>query len=120
MRKWNPNMSVEADDIDLSTALAPESVPPEWPVSETVPLRRGNTTSLPLSEKVGIYDEVGHNLLILNAPAAAIWAACDGTATFQQIVAELATRHETGSEFVRHDVWETLRKLSSLGLVVES
>jgi hypothetical protein len=83
-------------------------------------IRRGSTTSLPLSGKVGVYDEVGHSLLILNAAAAAIWEFCDGSATFQQIVAELAARHETGSEFIRDDVAETLRKLSSLGLVVET
>jgi hypothetical protein len=75
---------------------------------------------VPLDENVAIYDEVGQVLIMLNPTAAAVLERCDGAATFEMIVNSLAADHDEDVDTVRQDVWHTMRKLASIGLVVEA
>lgn len=59
-------------------------------------------------------------MLMLNATAAAVLEHCDGVTTFDDIVDELAEGHATEADAIRLDVWQTVRKLASLGLVSDT
>jgi hypothetical protein len=88
-----------------------------WPLAESVPVRRPNTSTVPLDQSVGLYDEVGHALIMLNPSAAAIWERCDGLSSAEQMVEVLAKEHAVDETDIRDDVWRTLHKLATLGLV---
>jgi hypothetical protein len=104
-----------ADDIERQAGL-----PPEWPASSSTPLARPDLSAVPLDENVAIYDEVGQVLIMLNPSAAAVLDHCDGEMTFEMIVNALAAQHSEDLDTVRDDVWRTLRKLASIGLVAEA
>jgi hypothetical protein len=80
---------------------------------------RRHTSTVPLQQSVGIYDEDGHALFVLNPTASEIWDRCDGAANFEQIVEDLAQSHSADLHEVRDDVWRTLHQLAELGLVAE-
>jgi hypothetical protein len=89
----------------------------EWPEPSSVPVRRAGVSPVPLDDNVAVYDDVGQLLILLNPSAAAVLAACDGTATFDQVVGGLAAEHAGDAAEIRRDAWETVRKLAELGLV---
>jgi hypothetical protein len=108
--------------IDLQESMSPEAYPvrsiePTWPDTCSHPLARAGISTVPLEGRVGIYDEVGHALIMFNAGAAMIWDLCDGTATFEGIVANLTQRFSIGANVIRDDVWQMLHKLARMGLV---
>jgi len=83
-------------------------------------MARPDTATVPLEESVALYDEVGHALIMLNASAAAVWGRCDGVSSFEEIVTNLAEAHAVSREAIRHDVWQTLHKLGSIGLISDT
>jgi hypothetical protein len=95
----------------------PDVLPDGWPDDGSTPFARPNASTVPLEGSVGIYDELGHSLFVLNPSASAIWDRCDGKATFMEIVGLLATEHSADIDEIRDDVWETLRQLVRLGLI---
>ena len=98
----------------------PHAAAPQWPHDDSTPASRSDLSKVPLDENVAIYDEVGHLLIMLNSSASAVLDFCDGATTFEQIVAELSTDHTGDVDVIRDDVWQTLRKLASLGLVTDA
>jgi hypothetical protein len=72
-----------------------------------------------LDDNLALYDDVGHLLVLLNVAAAAVWTRCDGVATFDQIVEEVASSHAGDIDEITKDVWLTVRRLAELGLVDE-
>ncbi|HVA09487.1 MAG TPA: PqqD family protein [Acidimicrobiales bacterium] len=94
-----------------------DALPRWWPDADSVPIPRPNASTVPLQGSVGIYDDVGHSLFVLNPSASAIWDRCDGTATFSEIVEQLEGEHPVSADGIRDDVWETLRQLVRLGLL---
>ena len=74
---------------------------------------------MPLDDNLALYDDVGHLLILLNVAAAAVWTRCDGVATFEEIVADLASSHAGDIDEITQDVWLTVRRLAELGLVDE-
>ena len=56
----------------------------------------------------------------LRGTAAEIWELADGGRSTDQIVEELAARHDAPADAVREDVQEFLDQLGQAGLVAES
>jgi hypothetical protein len=112
----NPHAAQDAAvDIERHAEL-----PPQWPASASKPLARPDLSAVPLDENVAIYDEVGQVLIMLNPSAAAVLDHCNGDTTFEMIVSALVAQHDVDVDTVREDVWRTLRKLASIGLVAEA
>ncbi len=74
---------------------------------------------MPLDDNLALYDDVGQLLILLNVAAAAVWTRCDGAATFEEIVADLASSHAGDVDEITQDAWLTVRRLAELGLVDE-
>jgi hypothetical protein len=91
---------------------------PEWPTDQSMPSTRANLSSMQLDDNVAIYDDVGQVLVMLNPSASAVLDSCDGNTTFETIVSSLAERHGADVGSVREDVWHTMRKLVTIGLLV--
>ena len=53
----------------------------------------------------------------LNTTAAAIWQACDGKATVDDIAAQISEQYEIDNELARADVEKTLHQLEQQKLV---
>ena len=106
----------------MSTFPSPAAEPSsdEWPDDSSVPMARAGLSRVLLGESVALYDDVGGALVMLNAGAAAIWECCDGLTRFEDMVEALTQSHLVAGESIREDVWRTLRKLSSLGLVIDA
>jgi hypothetical protein len=83
-------------------------------------MARAGLSMVPLGESVALYDDVGGALIMLNAGAATVWDCCDGLTRFEDIVEALMQAHVVTGDSIREDVRRTLRKLSSLGLVIEA
>jgi len=86
----------------------------------SLPLSRSDISTVELDDNIAIYDEVGRVLVLLNVSAFAVLESCDGATPFKKIVADLAHRYETDLDLVREDVWRTVRKLASMGLVSDA
>ena len=91
----------------------------EWPERGSRPRRREGSPAVPLDDNLALYDDVGHLLILLNVAAAAVWTRCDGAATFEEIVADLASSHAGDVDEITQDAWLTVRRLAELGLVDE-
>lgn len=89
----------------------------EWPERESRPRRRDAPSAVSLDDNLALYDDVGRLLILLNVAAAAVWTRCDGVATFDQIVAGVASSHTGDIGEISEDVWLTVRRLAELGLV---
>jgi hypothetical protein len=109
-------------DLDRapSEERGPDPFGVAWPDERSVPVPRPNLSMVPLDASLGIYDELGRVLLVLNPTAAAILEACDGAASFSQILGDVAQQHAVDPGSIRDDVWQTLHKLASMGLVGEA
>jgi Coenzyme PQQ synthesis protein D (PqqD) len=81
---------------------------------------RPGTTAIPLEDSVGLYDDIGHGLFVLNRGAAAVWSRCDGTATFRQVVESLVGGHSGRPADIGRDAWLTLHELARHGLVTDA
>jgi hypothetical protein len=92
----------------------------EWPTDRSLPRARPDLSFVPLDDNVAIYDEVGQVLVMLNSSAAAVLERCDGTTTFELLVAGLAVDHAADPQVIRRDTWLTLRKFASMGLVADA
>jgi hypothetical protein len=84
------------------------------------PRRRPGLSLVPLDDNVALYDDVGQVLILLNPGAAAVWDACDGCDTLGQLVDRLALTYCEEFAVVDHDVRQTVRKLSELGLLADA
>lgn len=82
-----------------------------------VPLADRRVTAVPVDDNMAIYDEVGHVLIMLNPSASAVLEMCDGTTSADEIVDRLSKLYVVAESELRSDVWLTLLKLASLGLV---
>jgi hypothetical protein len=92
----------------------------EWPTAMSLPRSRPDLSTVALDDNIAIYDELGQVLVLLNVSAFAVLEACDGMTPFKRIVADLAAQHGAEYDVVREDVWRTLRKLASMGLVADA
>jgi hypothetical protein len=90
------------------------------PGPEPSPCRRPGVSLVPLDDNVALYDDVGQVLILLNPGAAAVWDACDGVDTLDELVGRLARTHGEDIAVVEHDVRQTVCKLSELGLLADA
>jgi len=91
-----------------------------WPEATTILTTRPSMAPVPVDDGLAVYDDVGQVIIMLNSSASAVWRCCDGHASFEQIVADLARCHSVDTDELREDVWRTMRKLASLGLVSDA
>ena len=75
---------------------------------------------MPLNDGVGLYDQVGQVLFVLNVGAAAIWSRCDGGSSVAAMVDALAAAHGADGATVAHDVKRTLHELARHGVVTDA
>lgn len=106
-----------ASDDSTENAVDQE---PQWPHAGSLPMARADLSAVPLDDNVAIYDEVGRTLVMLNSSAAAVLERCDGATPFADMVAELAQEHGEDASGISEDVWRTVRKLASMGLVQDA
>ena len=92
----------------------------EWPKGGTRPLRRGGSSAVELDDNLGLYDEVGQLLILLNTSAATIWELCDGATTLDEMVRALTRVHPEQAAEIAEDVRQTMAKLAELGLVADA
>ena len=102
-----------------SSALPPW-VGDRWPTSESTPSARADITTVRVDDLVAFYDDTGRTLVMLNPSAWAIWEACDGARTFDDVVRQLSEQHNASEETLRVDVWHTLRRLAAMGLISDA
>jgi|HubBroStandDraft_5_1064220.scaffolds.fasta_scaffold928030_2 hypothetical protein len=95
----------------------PSSSPSIEVVDDLYPMTEPWASTVDFDEKVVIYDENDHCMLVLSASAGQIWDRCDGSRSLDQIVVELAELYRVDPMLVRDDVWSTVSKLTSLGLL---
>ncbi len=92
----------------------------EWPNGGTRPLRRGGSSAVELDDNLGLYDEVGQLLILLNTSAATVWELCDGATTLDEMVRALTRAHPEQAAEIAEDVHRTMTKLAELGLVADA
>lgn len=98
----------------------PESFGREQADPNALPLAHARASVVSLGDCTAVYDETTHALIMLNAAASEIWASCDGTTTFDDLVSAIARRHQVEDSVVHDDVWKTLRQLAGMGLVSDA
>lgn len=82
-----------------------------------VPLACPHASSVEVEDKIFVYDERLHAMLVLNPTAAAIWAGCDGRRTIDRLAEDLSATFREDLGRVRTEVLATVAKLADLGLV---
>jgi hypothetical protein len=98
----------------------PDAFGRDRPRDEAIPLTRRDTCVVRFDDSTALYDEHGHMLVILNAAASTVWERCDGRTTMGDVISRIALEHNADERRVRDDVWWTLRRLGSLGLVTSA
>jgi hypothetical protein len=99
-------------ELSIVRSLSPDAF-----VADAVPVARQHASTLSVAGETVIYDEQEHAMLVLNSSAGEVWARCEGSRTVDDIVAELAAAHGTDCSSIEDDVWQTVCKLASLGLL---
>ncbi|MDO8362946.1 MAG: HPr-rel-A system PqqD family peptide chaperone [Actinomycetota bacterium] len=87
------------------------------PAGGRAPQQAAHVCAAFLDDEVVLYDVHRARPLLLNATAAAVWAAIDGARTADAIAADLAQRFEADPRHVRDDVAATLLQFAELGLL---
>ena len=81
------------------------------------PLRRGEVWVKKHGEETAVYDEESGGLYALNAPALAIWEACDGATTGREMAGALAELTGRSEEHALDEVEATIGTLLDQGLI---
>ena len=81
------------------------------------PLRRPGVEWVELDNEVVVYDPATQSLHRLNASAAHVWLACDGTTSVDQLVNRVARLYTETGETIGTDVRALLGRLVDAGIV---
>jgi Coenzyme PQQ synthesis protein D (PqqD) len=81
------------------------------------PMRRPDVEWVELDGEAVLYDPTAQVLHRLNASAAAVWAACDGTASVDRITSVIAHTYSGAQGDVARDVPPVIDQLRRLGLL---
>ncbi len=84
-----------------------------------VPTVVAHASTMVVEEKTVVYDEDAHTMLVLNSSAGAVWALCDGWRTVESIMTELVGMHGADPDQIEDEVWDTVEKLVSLGVLFD-
>jgi Coenzyme PQQ synthesis protein D (PqqD) len=82
-----------------------------------LPVRRADVEWVKLDREAVLYDPRAHMLHRLNAGAAAVWAACDGTASAGQITRSIQDTHSGSRGVIERDVTAVIERLRRLDLL---
>ena len=82
-----------------------------------VPDRRADVEWVELDGEAVLYDPQSHVVHRLNAGAAAVWTACDGTASPRRIARDLEKTYSGPPGVITRDVRTVIRRLRRLGLL---
>jgi hypothetical protein len=94
-----------------------------WPrgaarTAPLVPRRRAGVRGVEIDDESVLYDERDGRLHLLNWSASAVWWSIDGTATVDDLAADLAARFHAQPDAMRSDVVALLDVLGAEHLVV--
>lgn len=81
------------------------------------PARRADVQSAVVDGETVLYDPKAHMMHWLNDSAAAVWAACDGTAGRDQIINVIETRYSGRQTEIENDVSAIIERFRRLGLL---
>jgi len=87
------------------------------PSNSALPLRRADVEWIELDGEAVVHDPRTGGLHRLNVSAAAVWAACDGSSTVDEIVGAMRDSFAGRDDAIAHDVHEALRRLRREGLL---
>jgi len=106
-------------DIDAAE-LSPNTPSAGAREGSAVPSVMSYASTMLVEDKTVVYDEDAHTMLVLNSSAGAVWSLCDGWRTVASIVTELAGLHGTDPDQIEDDVWDTVEKLTALGVLSDA
>jgi hypothetical protein len=81
------------------------------------PTAREAITGVELDGESVLYDESTQAMHVLNPTATVVWACCDGSATVDELVGELAEAYGVERSVLEHDVLELVRQFGHQGLL---
>ena len=81
------------------------------------PRRRPDVEWVSLDGEAVLYDPVAHMLHRLNSEAAAVWAACDGHATSEEIIGAIDEAYAGSPDTIARDVTAVIDRLRRLVLL---
>ena len=84
------------------------------------PARRADVEWAELDGEVVLYDPAAHVLHRLNPEAAAVWAACDGPSTLNEIIGAIDQAYAGSRHVIARDVAVVIDRLRQLGLLQEA
>lgn len=87
------------------------------PDDAAVPLRRPDVEWIELDGEAVVHDPRTGSLHRLNASAASVWAASDGSSTVDDIVGAMRETYAGHDNAIAHDVHEALTQLRREGLL---
>jgi Coenzyme PQQ synthesis protein D (PqqD) len=93
---------------------------PDSSADVDVPDRRADVEWVELDGEAVLYDPQSHVVHRLNAGAASVWAACDGTASQRRIARDLEKTYSGPPGVITRDVRTVIRRLRRLGLLRRS
>jgi Coenzyme PQQ synthesis protein D (PqqD) len=82
-----------------------------------VPVRRADVEWVELDREAVLYDPEAQVLHRLNTGAAAVWAACDGSASVEQITRAIEHTHSGPRDAITRDVAAAIDQLRRLRLL---
>ncbi|GGI05350.1 PqqD family protein [Egicoccus halophilus] len=86
-------------------------------VTQTLPSRRGDVERYDGGTESVLFVAGSSQRHVLNAPARAIWEACDGTTTIEELVRAICTVFSVSYGAALHDIEVVLGALERAGLV---
>jgi hypothetical protein len=89
----------------------------DLPADDYVPVRRRDVEWVELDAEAVLDDPSADTLHRLNAGAAAVWAACDGSASVARIVAAVRRTYSGSPIAIDRDVRTVIARLRRLGLL---
>ena len=93
--------------------------PDRSPVEDT-PTRRADVEWVELDGEAVVYDPRAHAMHRLNLSAAAVWAACDGTASTDRIIDAFESMFAEPRGAIATDVRAIIEQFRRLSLLTES
>ena len=85
-----------------------------------VPARKPDVEWVEIEGEAVVYDPAASMLHRLNRGAAAVWAACDGIDSSDEIVGAIAGAHAGSPEEIARDVPAVINRFRRLGLLLPS
>jgi Coenzyme PQQ synthesis protein D (PqqD) len=83
----------------------------------SIPVRRTDVEWVVLDGEAVLYDPGTHMMHRLNAGAGAVWAACDGTASADEITRAIEDAYSGSHDAIARDVPAVIENFRQLGLL---